>query len=319
MGSVGDSNVVQQNGAATHYDVLVIGAGISGVYSLYRLRQLGLSAKALERGTAEGGTWYWNRYPGARFDSESYSYQYFFSKDLMDEWDWKEHFAGQPEILAYIKHVVDKFDLRRDMQFNTQITAAKFIEEKRMWELTDQHGNHYTSRWLITAIGILTNPTLPNIPGVKDFKGISHHTSRWPRDEPVTFEGKRVAVIGTGATGMRSLRHSHYNQSKISFPGIQTIQEVAKTARHLTVFQRTPNWACPMKNAAISTEEMTEIRNGYPELMRMCSESYMAFTHMAEPRATTDVTSEEREAFWDHLYDSRGQVILCSDGHCSPC
>ncbi|KAK0789655.1 hypothetical protein LTR03_009123 [Friedmanniomyces endolithicus] len=211
------------------YEVLVIGAGLSGILSLYRLRELGFRARVLEAGSGAGGTWYWNRYPGARFDSESYSYQFTFSQEVLNEWDWTEHFAGQPEILAYINFLCDKFDLRSDIQFHTKVTTAHFDQSNNSWRLTDDDGRQYTCRWLITAIGFLSAPTLPNIPGVQDFKGEAHHTSRWPQ-HPVTFENKRVGLIGTGATG------------------IQCIQEIAKTAGHLTVFQRTPNWAVPLHN-----------------------------------------------------------------------
>jgi cation diffusion facilitator CzcD-associated flavoprotein CzcO len=286
MGSIGENK--------PDYDVLCIGAGLSGIYTAYRLRELGLKGRVLEAGSAEGGTWYWNRYPGARFDSESYSYQYFFDQDLMQEWHWQEHFAGQAEILAYINHVVEKFDLKKDMQFDTRIEKASFDEANRQWILIDQSGRQYSCRWLITAIGILTNPTLPNIPGVENFKGEAYHTARWPHS-PVDFAGKRVAVLGTGATG------------------IQTIQEVAKTAGHLTVLQRRPNWACPMHNGKIDTEEMERLRAWYPEMMRQCHDSYQGFLHPMEQRRTTDVSTEEREAIWEDLYNSRGFGIWFSN------
>lgn len=290
MGSISDNKRI---GVAEH-DVLCIGAGLSGIYTLIRMRECGLHGKVLESGSGEGGTWYWNRYPGARFDSESYSYQYFFDKELMNEWNWEEHFAGQPEILRYINHVVERYDLRKDIQFDTRIVEAHFDVDKRRWMLKDQNGNAYSCKWLITAIGILTNPTLPNIPGVHDYKGEACHTSRWPQT-PVTFEGKRVAVIGTGATG------------------IQVIQEVAKTVGHLTVFQRTPNWACPMKNAEIDGEEMQRLKEWYPDLIRDCNEGFQGFLHNPERRKTTDVTPEEREAIWEDLYNSRGFGIWFSN------
>ncbi|KAK0969023.1 hypothetical protein LTR91_016480 [Friedmanniomyces endolithicus] len=267
------------------YEVLVIGAGLSGILSLYRLRELGFRARVLEAGSGAGGTWYWNRYPGARFDSESYSYQFTFSQEVLNEWDWTEHFAGQPEILAYINFLCDKFDLRSDIQFHTKVTTAHFDQSNNSWRLTDDDGRQYTCRWLITAIGFLSAPTLPNIPGVQDFKGEAHHTSRWPQ-HPVTFENKRVGLIGTGATG------------------IQCIQEIAKTAGHLTVFQRTPNWAVPLHNSPISTEEMSTIRQDYPAIFDRCHRSYMNFLHMPEPLALSDVSQQEREAFWTDLYDN---------------
>jgi cation diffusion facilitator CzcD-associated flavoprotein CzcO len=269
------------------YDAIIIGAGISGMYQLLRLRELGLKVRVFEAGTGVGGTWYWNRYPGARFDSESYSYGYSFSQELLDEWTWSEHFAGQPETLRYLNHVADKFDLRRDVQFNSRVTAAHYKEETRRWDVVLEDGSHYSTRFLITAIGPLSAPTMPRIEGVETFKGRSFHTARWPK-EPVKFEGKRVAVIGTGATG------------------VQTIQEVAKTVGHLTVFQRTPNWCAPLHNGKITEEEQRQIKSNYPEIFARCQETFACFLHTPDPRGTFEVTHEEREAFWEKLYGERG-------------
>ena len=275
------------SGSAPVYDAIVIGSGMSGMYQLYRLRELGLRALVLEAGTGVGGTWYWNRYPGARFDSESYSYAFSFSKDLLDEWDWSEHFAGQPETLRYLNHVADKFDLRRDIQFRSRVASAHWHEADRKWEITLEDGRKYLSTLMITAVGPLSAPTMPRIDGVDSFKGESCHTARWPHD-PVSFEGKRIAVIGTGATG------------------VQTIQEVAKTAKTLTVFQRTPNWCAPLLNAKIAPDEMKEIRAGYPAMFQRCLETYSCFLHTPDPRGTFEVTEEERNAFWEKLYASPG-------------
>ncbi len=272
---------------APDYDAIIIGAGISGLYQLHRLRELGMRVLVLEAGTGVGGTWYWNRYPGARFDSESYSYGYSFSQELLDEWHWTEHFSPQPETLRYLNFVADKLDLRRDIQFKSRVSAAHYGEESRTWDVTLEDGSRYTSRFLITAIGPLSAPTMPRIPGVESFKGRSCHTARWPH-EGVDFAGKRVAVIGTGATG------------------VQTIQEVAKTAGHLTVFQRTPNWCAPLHNGKISEEEMLEIRAGYPEIFKRCQETFACFLHTPDPRATHEVTPEEREAFFEKLYGEKG-------------
>ena len=269
------------------YDAIIIGAGISGLYQLYRLRELGMRVRVFEAGTGVGGTWYWNRYPGARFDSESYSYSYSFSRELLDEWDWSEHFAAQPETLRYLNHVADKFDLRREIQFRSRVTAAHWHEATRSWDVTLEDGSRHRARFLITAIGPLSAPTMPCIEGVEAFQGQSCHTARWPH-EPVSFEGKRVAVIGTGATGA------------------QTIQEVAKTAGHLTVFQRTPNWCAPLHNSKIDAEAMAKIKAGYPEMFKRCRETFACFLHTPDPRATFEVTPEEREAFWEKLYAERG-------------
>jgi cation diffusion facilitator CzcD-associated flavoprotein CzcO len=273
--------------AATDFDAIVIGAGVSGLYQLYRLRELGLKVRVFETGSGVGGTWYWNRYPGARFDSESWTYGYSFSQELLEEWDWEEHFAAQPETERYLNHVADKFDLRRDIQFNSRVAAAHYREETRSWDVTLEDGRRYNTRFLVTAIGVLSAATMPRIPGVESFRGQSCHTHYWPK-KPVKFGGKRVAVIGTGATG------------------IQTITEVAKTAGHLTVFQRTPQWAAPLHNAKITADEMRDIRSRYTEVFARCQETYGCFIHTTDPRSVFEVTQEEREGFWEKLYGEPG-------------
>ncbi len=269
------------------HDAIVIGAGMSGMYQLIRLRQLGLRVRVFEAGTGVGGTWYWNRYPGARFDSESYSYGYSFDPELLQDWSWSEHFAPQPETLRYLNHVADKYDLRRDIQFEARVASAYYQDATRSWTVTLEDGSRHSSRFLITAIGVLSAPTLPRIEGIDSFQGQSWHTARWPK-EGVDFTGKRVAVIGTGATG------------------VQTIQEVAKTAGHLTVFQRTPNWCAPLHNRPIAEEEQRQIKASYPEIFRRCQETFSCFLHTADPRGTFEVTKEEREAFYEQLYASPG-------------
>jgi len=272
---------------ALDYDAIIIGAGMSGMYQLYRLRELGMRVRVFEAGTGVGGTWYWNRYPGARFDSESYSYGYSFSKELLEQWDWSEHFAGQPETLRYLNLVADKFDLRRDIQFRSTVAAAIFDEDTRSWDVALQDGSRFRARFLITAIGPLSTPTLPKIAGIESFSGQSFHTARWPH-EPVDFSGKRVAVIGTGATG------------------VQTIQTIAGSVGHLTVFQRTPNWCAPLHNGKIDAETQQKIKAGYPEIFRRCQETFACFLHTPDPRGAFEVTDEEREAFYEKLYAERG-------------
>lgn len=268
-------------------DAIVIGAGMSGLYQLIRLRELGMTSLVLEAGTGVGGTWYWNRYPGCRFDSESYSYGYSFDKDLLAEWHWTEHFAPQPETERYLNRVADKYDLRRDIRFRSRVTAANWDEPSLSWTIETEDGARFRSRFLITAIGALSSPTMPNFPGMADFQGQSFHTGLWPK-EPVDFAGKRVAVIGTGASG------------------VQTIQEVAKTAAQLTVFQRTPNWCAPLHNAKIGPEEMAAIRARYDEIFARCDETFSCFLHTPDPRNTFDVTEQERNAFLEKLYAERG-------------
>jgi cation diffusion facilitator CzcD-associated flavoprotein CzcO len=269
------------------FDTIVIGAGISGLYQLYRLRELGQTVRVFEAGTGVGGTWYWNRYPGCRFDSESYSYGYSFSEELLDEWRWTEHFAAQPETERYLNHVADKFDLRRDIQLRSRVKAATFDEAARAWEITLEDGRSWRSRYVVTAIGPLSAPTLPRIAGIDDFQGEAYHTGLWPK-HPVRFEGKRVAVIGTGATG------------------VQVIQEIAKTAGRLTVFQRRPNWCTPLHNRPITDAEMAAIHKDYPAIFQRCRETAACFLHTTDPRGTFEVSPEEREAFWEQLYATQG-------------
>lgn len=269
------------------YDAIIIGAGIAGMYQLHRLRQLGLSVRVFESGAGLGGTWYWNRYPGARFDSESYSYGYSFSEELLQEWEWSEHFAPQPETLRYLNFVADKFDLRRDIQLESRVVSARFDEAASTWEIRTEDDRRARASFLITAVGPLSAPTLPSFEGMDSFRGESHHTARWPH-EPVSFAGKRVGVIGTGATG------------------VQLIQEVAKTAARLTVFQRTPNWCAPLHNAPIDAETQARIKASYPEIFRKCRESMGGFIHSLDARSALEVSPEEREAFWEELYAKPG-------------
>ena len=269
------------------FDAIVIGAGISGLYLLYRLRELGLRVRVFEKGTGVGGTWYWNRYPGARFDSESYSYAYSFSQELLDEWNWSEHFAGQPEILRYLQHVADKFDLRRDIQFSSAIETAHYDDDARCWDIGIADGSHYKSRFLVTGLGNLSHPVMPKIDGIESFEGQSFHTSRWPHS-PVDYAGKRVGIIGTGASG------------------VQVIQTISRSVGHLTVFQRRPNWCAPLNNGRIPPDEMDEIRAGYDELFDRCSQTRAGFVHTADQRNTFDVPEKERYEFWEELYAGRG-------------
>jgi cation diffusion facilitator CzcD-associated flavoprotein CzcO len=276
-----------QHSAQPDYDAIIIGAGLSGMYQLYRLRELGLRVRVLEAGSNVGGTWYWNRYPGARFDSESYSYGFSFSRELLQEWEWSEHFAGQPETLRYCNYVADKFDLRRDIQFSSRVTSAIYDDAARSWAVSLEDDSRFTCRFLITAIGPLSTPTLPRIEGRESFAGQSFHTARWPK-EPVDFSGKRVAVIGTGATG------------------VQTIQTIAAEVGHLTVFQRTPNWCAPLHNGKIDAETQKAIKAGYPEMFRRCQETFACFIHTPDPRGAFEVSDAEREANYEKLYGERG-------------
>ena len=273
--------------APARYDAIIVGAGMAGMYQLHRLRELGLSVRVFETGGGVGGTWYWNRYPGARFDSESYSYGYSFDDELLQEWDWSEHFSPQPETLRYLERVAERLDLRRDIELNARVAAARYDERADEWEIELESGGHARARFLITAIGVLSAPTSPNIAGLDSFSGPVYHTARWPH-HPIDFSGKRVAVIGTGATG------------------VQVIQEVAKTAQRLVVFQRTPNYCAPLGNGPIDAETQRRIKASYPEIFAKCRASRGSFLHEADPRITFEVSPEEREAFWEKLYWERG-------------
>ena len=225
----------------SHYEVIVVGAGVAGIYQIKRLADLGIDAIVLDSAPDLGGTWYWNRYPGARFNSESYTYGYSFSREVLDEWHWKERFSGQPENLRYLNFVADKFGLRRHMQFNCKVEAARFDEARDLWRLTIDDGRELTCRFVIMAVGLLSTPTLPRFEGMDRFAGRSFHTYYWPH-EPLDLAGKKVAIIGTGATA------------------IQIIGEIADKVGELTVFQRRPNWSAPLNNCPISEEEMADIR-----------------------------------------------------------
>jgi len=269
------------------WEVVVIGAGLAGMYQLLRLRELGFKARVYEAGHGVGGTWYWNRYPGARFDSESWTYGFAFSDELLREWDWKEHFSGQPENLRYCNFIADKFDLRRDITFGARARSACWDEADKEWEVAFEDGRRARARFLITAIGPLSAPTMPLIAGVEDFKGEAYHTGLWPH-EPVSFAGKRVAVIGTGASG------------------VQAITEIAKTVGHMTVFQRTPNWCAPLRNGPIDAAAMGKIRANYTDIFARCRETYGCFIHAADPRNAVEVSADEREAFYEKLYNQPG-------------
>ena len=275
------------NDQAARFDAIIVGAGISGMYMLHRLREMGLKVQVLEAGDDVGGTWYWNRYPGARFDSESWSYGYAFSEEILDEWQWSEHFSSQPENLRYCRFVAERLDLKRDIRFETNVVSAHYDEAANEWAIEAEDGYAVRARLFITAIGPLSVPVWPTIDGIGDFEGESCHTARWPH-EPVSFEGKRVAVIGTGATG------------------VQLIQEVAKTAAHLTVLQRRPNWCAPLHNSPITPAEQADIRTRHEEIFEHCRHTHGGFIHDADPRRLLETPEDERNAFLEKKYAEPG-------------
>ena len=269
------------------YDVIIIGAGISGMYQLHLLKDSGLRVRVIEAGDEVGGVWFWNRYPGARLDSESYSYQYSFAKDLLEEWDWSEYFAGQPELFNYLTTVASRYDLRKDIDFDQRITTMTFDEETDGWKLETEQGRTYTSHVVIAAAGILSAPIYPRLPGMESFMGETFHTAMWPH-EPVSFAGKKVAVIGTGSTG------------------VQLIPEVAKEVGHLTVFQRTANWAVPLNNEPISDEKMAEIRGSYTEMFPYLQSTFSGFLHNWDPVPTTDYDDAGLVERFEQAYSGHG-------------
>ena len=268
-------------------DVIVIGAGVTGLYSLYRLRNLGFTAISFEEGDGVGGTWYWNRYPGARFDSESYTYGYSFSDELLQEWEWKEHYSAQPENERYLNYVADKFDLRPHIRFESRVASLVYDEAANRWTATTDDGYRARSQYVITAIGILSARYVPDFEGLESYEGIWTHTDRWPK-EGIDMEGKRVGVIGTGATA------------------VQLIPEIAKEVGHLTVFQRTPNFCVPLRNSVIDEETQAYIKAHYPEIFKQCMATPGSFMHMFDPRSAFDVTPEERMEQYERLWAEPG-------------
>ncbi|MFI5040571.1 MAG: flavin-containing monooxygenase [Acidimicrobiales bacterium] len=279
---------------APDVDVLVVGAGITGIYQLHRAREAGFSVQLLEAGGGVGGTWYWNRYPGARFDSESYTYAYLFSKELFDEWEWQEHFAEQPETERYLNHVVDRFDLRRHIRLDTSVSSAGYDERSGTWTVVVSDGTTIRTRFLIAATGVLSVPYFPDVPGRADFRGRSYHTGRWPT-KPVDFAGKRVAVIGTGSSG------------------VQVIPAVAGEVASLTVYQRSANWCTPLNNAPITPEEQAQLRAGFETMREVLNTSLAGFLHPAHDRATFDDSEAERHAFFEKMWTSPGFSKLNSN------
>ncbi len=276
-----------------HHEVVVVGAGVSGIYQIKKLTDLGVDAIVLEADDDLGGTWYRNRYPGCRFDSESYTYGYSWSKEVLDEWHWKELFSAQPENLRYLNFVADKFDLRRHMVFNARVASMAWDEDAGQWNLHLEDGSVTTARFVITSIGPLSIPTMPRYEGMDSFQGKAFHTYYWPK-EPVELAGKRVGVIGTGATG------------------IQVIADIADKVGSLTVFQRRPNWSTPLNNRPLSDDDMAAIRARYDEIFANCAASPGGFEHV--PRwGFWDHTPEQRRALWDELYDQPGFAILASN------
>jgi cation diffusion facilitator CzcD-associated flavoprotein CzcO len=269
-------------------DALVIGAGFAGLYQLLSLRdRLGLSVKALEAGSGVGGTWYWNRYPGARCDSESHVYWYTFSAELMREWEWSERYPGQAEILRYLNFVADKFDLKRDIQFNSRVASAHYDAATNRWHVRTEQGESFVVKFLVTAVGCLSTANVPKIPGLSDFKGSWYHTGQWPH-EGVDFTGKRVGMIGTGSTG------------------IQAAPVIAAQAKHLTVFQRTANYSVPARNVPLTPEFKQYVKESAEAIRAATLETYNGMAFKVEDRKAVETPPQEREKIYEAAWQRGG-------------
>ena len=283
------------------FDVVVIGAGFSGLGMLRRLRdEMGMSVQVYEKGTGVGGTWYWNRYPGARCDSESYTYCFTFSRELLHDWQWSGKYPEQPEILTYLNHVADRFDLRRNIQFETRVTSATFLEDVNLWQIETDRGDRVTARHFITGIGCISTGNIPRIKGLDSFQGDWYHTGDWPH-HPVDFSGMRVAVIGTGSSG------------------VQSIPVIAAQARHLTVFQRTPQFTVPARHASADRRFIEEeVKPHYDEIIERMKWAHGGSPQIPHGRSALDFSEEDRreiyEQAWavggnDFIYGSFGDVM----------
>jgi cation diffusion facilitator CzcD-associated flavoprotein CzcO len=285
---VDSRETVSSEGAALReFDAVVVGAGFAGMYALYRLRGLGLAVRVYEAGDGIGGTWYWNRYPGARCDVESLDYSYSFSDALQQEWQWTERYASQPEILRYVDHVADRFDLRRDIQLSTRVTAAVYDEGRDRWQIATDRGDRVSARFCIMATGCLSAAQVPDIPGRATFEGRWYHTGHWPH-EGVDFSGQRVGVIGTGSSA------------------IQSIPIIAGQAAHLYVFQRTPNFSIPAQNAPLDPEHERRVKADYAEFRRQARESRIGFVVERNDQSALAVSTQERQREYERRWRRGG-------------
>ncbi|WP_448124032.1 flavin-containing monooxygenase [Pseudomonas veronii] len=276
--------VSAENGKVTYLDAMVIGAGVAGLYQLYRLREMGLTVRAYDTASGVGGTWYWNRYPGARFDSQAEIYQYWFSEELYKCWQPTERFPAQPETEQWLNFVANRLDLKKDIQFNTRIAAAHFCEESGHWRVTTEAGETINTQYLISCCGMLSAPLSDRFPGQTDFNGQIYHTGLWPKD-PVDFNGKRVAVVGTGATG------------------IQVIQTIAPAVGSMKVFVRTPQYVIPMRNPKYSKEDWEKWGTQFHQLKKRVRETFAGFDYDFDAGPWAEKTPDERQAVLEQLWE----------------
>ena len=269
-------------------DAVVVGAGFSGMYMLKALRdRLGLKVRVYEAGETVGGTWYWNRYPGARCDSDSYVYCFTWDEQLLKEWEWSERYPEQPEILRYLEHVAERHDLKQDIRFNTRVIGGEFDEINKLWKVRTDSGEEVTARYLIAAVGSLSDTNLPPFKGLEKFQGKPYHTSRFPHTG-VDFTAKRVAMVGTGASA------------------VQAIPEISQQARQLTVFQRTANYCVPARNGKVDPELVKVRKADYEGVVKRIRESFFGFEYSFIPKSALEATPEEREREFDRMWDAGG-------------
>jgi len=291
-GSVQANNASAGNAAKERVDVLIVGAGFAGLFAIHRMRQLGLRVRCIEAGDGVGGTWFWNRYPGARCDVESLDYSYSFSNELQQEWKWSSRFADQPEILAYLNHVADRFDLRKDIRFETRVTAMTFDEPRGLWTISTDKGDAIEARYCLMASGNLSVPRVPDFAGIERFKGRWYHSAQWPKDG-VDFTGQRVALIGTGSSG------------------VQMLPKLAAQAREVTVFQRTANYSVPARNAPIPEDDERAHKARYPELRKAGLKQSSGMSRIPVPTmAAQDLPAGERTRIYEELWAKGGSARI---------
>lgn len=283
--------------AKTDYDAVVVGAGFGGLYMLHKLRnELGMKVRVFDKAGDVGGTWYWNRYPGALSDTESFVYCYSFDKALLQERDWDTRYVTQPQILSYLNHVADRLDLRRDIEFNTGVTGARFDEQRNLWHVQLDSGKTVTARYLVTALGLLSATNVPDIKGIETFQGAQYHTGAWP--EGLDFTGKRVGVIGTGSTG------------------IQVITALAPQVGHLTVFQRSPQYSVPVGNGPVSPDYVKSVKQNYDQIWKDVRSSVVAFGFKESAVPALSVSEEERRAVYQKAWETGGGFRFMFETFC---
>ncbi|MEZ5481568.1 MAG: NAD(P)/FAD-dependent oxidoreductase [Porticoccaceae bacterium] len=287
MSALSSQSGVDSSKTVQHFDSIIIGAGFAGIRAAYEMRKLGLTASVFEQGSDVGGTWYWNRYPGARTDTESWGYCFFFSKELNDDWDWPERMPGWQQVQEYMSYVVDRLDLRKDIQFNTRVKSAHYNEDNNLWTVVTEQGEVYTCTYFISAMGWFEVPCKPDFKGIDSFEGEWYLPSRWPK-EHVDFTGKRVGIIGSGSTA------------------VQILTAVANTAEHVSIFQRTPNYVMPGRNYPVDSYENEFKKNNFEAIIEQTRKQVFAFPMDDATVAFDDVDAEGQERIFEAGWEAGG-------------